>query len=300
MPTAPARQPIPGRTIQVRRPDLEFEDLPRYFVADDPLRSHIAAMLSAVFPEGEDFFVRTVRNYRDEITDPELKRQVGGFIGQEAIHGREHRALNERLADLGYPTRFVDRRTGVVLRFLERRLPHDQQLAITAALEHYTATLAGVLLSDARAREIIADDEVRNLLLWHALEESEHKAVAFDVFQAVSGNERVRINVMRATTFGFLVSSVLNTVVSVAMDRDARRHPGRILRSVRNLPSSPWLTREVRNRIRDYNRRGFHPNDHDTAALEAEWRAALFGDDGALADRLSTSTATRDEVPVAS
>ena len=79
-----------GRDITVRRPGIDHEQpLPKHFVADDPMRSHIAAMLSSVFPEGEDFFVRSVRAYRDQITDPELSKQVKGFIGQEAIqlHG---------------------------------------------------------------------------------------------------------------------------------------------------------------------------------------------------------------------
>ena len=71
--------------------------------------SHVVTNLSAMFPEGEDFFVRSVRNYREQITDPELKKQVAGFIGQEAMHGREHRSFNVRLGEIGYPTREVDR-----------------------------------------------------------------------------------------------------------------------------------------------------------------------------------------------
>ena len=97
MPTTVTPRPVPERTIEVRRPGISYasDATPKYFVADDILRSHIAAMLSAVFPEGEDFFVRSVRNYRDQITDPVLKEQVKGFIGQEALHGREHRAFND-------------------------------------------------------------------------------------------------------------------------------------------------------------------------------------------------------------
>ncbi|MBA2282496.1 MAG: metal-dependent hydrolase [Acidimicrobiia bacterium] len=279
---------VQAREIRARRISFDrLDQLPKHYAGDDVVMSHVVSVLSAVFPEGEDFFVRTVRNYRDQITDPELEKQVGGFIGQEAIHGREHRAFNDRLAELGYPTRGIDKRVGIVLRFGERVLPKDWQLAITAALEHYTATLAGVLLIDPRAREIIADDEVRHLLLWHALEESEHKAVAFDVFHAVSGNERVRVNVMRFTTFGFLASGVLNTIASLAMDRSARRDPRRLLRSLRNARTSPWLTRQVRAQIRDYNRPGFHPDDHDTTELERHWRNELFGEGGRLADRVA-------------
>src|SRR5947209_17743233 len=100
---------VPTRTIPVRRPGLRFAGTPKYFVRNDPLRSHLAAMLSSVFPEGEDFFVRSVAHYRDRIDDPELARQVRAFIGQEARHGLEHRHFNEQLATLGYPTPAVDR-----------------------------------------------------------------------------------------------------------------------------------------------------------------------------------------------
>ena len=89
-----------------------MRDLPRHFAADgDLISGHVIAALSSVFPDGEDFFVRSVRHFRDQITDPALKRQVAGFIGQEAVHGREHRVFNDRLAELGYPTKRYERLT---------------------------------------------------------------------------------------------------------------------------------------------------------------------------------------------
>ena len=277
----------PRRTIRTRRLELAYPEpgLARHYVSGDLVMSHVVSMLSAVFPEGEDFFVRSVRNYRDRITDPELKSQVAGFIGQEAMHGREHRAFNARLGRLGYPTRLVDRATGLGLRFGERVLPKPVQLAITAALEHYTATLAEVLLTDPEARDLLDIEEVRSLFLWHALEESEHKAVAFDVYQAVSGNHRVRAWVMNAVTLGFLVGIGFAAAISAITD-PAARDPRRLVRSLRALRGSPWLTKDVRRRIRAYNRRDFHPDDYDNAELTAEWRERLFGPAGTLTDRV--------------
>jgi predicted metal-dependent hydrolase len=135
----------PSRKVPTRRISFEasLQDLPRHFAADgDLITSHLAAGLSAVFPDGEDFFVRSVRHFRDQITDPELKRQVAGFIGQEAMHGREHRAFNDRLDQLGYPTKRFERITKWGLRQRERILSAKSNLAATAALEHFTATLA--------------------------------------------------------------------------------------------------------------------------------------------------------------
>src|SRR5687767_609759 len=169
----------PDRTVPTRRISFEesLQDLPQHFAADgDLILSHIAASLSSVFPDGEDFFVRSVRHYRDQITDPALKRQVSGFIGQEAVHGREHREFNDRLDQLGYFTKKAERFTEKGLALRERIAPPISNLASTAALEHFTATLAEIILSDERARKMIGHPEVENLFVWHALEESEHKA----------------------------------------------------------------------------------------------------------------------------
>jgi predicted metal-dependent hydrolase len=260
-------------------------------MAGDPVMSHMLAVLSSLFPEGEDFFVKTVRDRRDRITDPELRKQVAGFIGQEAIHGREHRAFNERLAAMGYPTRLIDRLTRYGLAALGRVAPEDHQLAVTAALEHYTATIAEVLLGNPDARATFGEGEVLNLLSWHAIEESEHKSVAFDVFQRVSGDHRVRVGVMNLTTAGFLGAVVLGTALSLSLDPSTWRHPVRTARSARRLGTSPWLSRAVRRRIRDYNRRGFHPDDHDATALLEHWRQALFGAEGTLTDRVKGGAA---------
>ena len=284
---------IAPRKIQTRRIEFEYDEtLPRHFVGGDPAMSHVVAVLSSLFPEGEDFFVQSVRNYRDRITDPELKKQVGGFIGQEAIHGREHRTFNDRLQQMGYPTRFIDRCVKYGLRGVGARvLPKAHQLAITAALEHYTATLAEVLLSDREANAHLSEPEVRSLFLWHAVEESEHKSVAFDVFQAVNGKRRIRAGVMNATTVGFLLAVTGGTLLSLLLDGSTYRHPVRTARSVAALRHSPWVRKAVRRRIRDYNRRDFHPDDHDATALLAEWREQLFGEAGTLAGRVKGAPA---------
>ena len=146
----------PDRKVPTRRMSFEesLQDLPKHFAADgDLITSHLAAALSAVFPDGEDFFVRSVRHFRDQITDPELKRQVAGFIGQEAMHGREHRAFNDRLDQLGYPTKRVERVDQVGPRASASGCcPPKSNLAATAALEHFTATLAELVLTSEETR----------------------------------------------------------------------------------------------------------------------------------------------------
>ncbi|RRR44093.1 metal-dependent hydrolase [Mycolicibacter terrae] len=259
--------------------------LDRHYVAGDLVMSHVIAHLSAVFPEGEDFFVRSVRHFADQITDPELKERVKGFIGQEVSHGREHRELNDRLAQMGYPTARVDRMVRRQLKFVERRLSPLTCLAMTAADEHFTAVFAETLLSDERAQALLGDSEVRSMLLWHAVEESEHRSVAFDVYRAVGGSEKRRIRVMRVIRLTFPLSVVIYSLISLFSDR-AAYHPARLVRSFAALRHSPFLTRAVFRRLGDYTRYGFHPDDHDNTALLAHWTTALFGEQGSLVDHL--------------
>jgi len=281
------------RKIQTRRISLDesFQDVPRHFAQDgDLMLSHLAAALSAVFPDGEDFFVRSVRRFRDEITDPELKRQVAGFIGQEAMHGREHRAFNARLDELGYPTKRVEWLTKRGLALRERALSAKSNLAVTAALEHFTATLAELVLSSEETRELFGHEAVRDLFLWHALEESEHKAVAFDVYKAVGGTERMRVVTMNMFRYGFVLAMGIQMIVSLVFDRSTYR-PGTLRRSWRTFRRSPVLSKEIWLQLRDYNRPDFHPDDSDTTELVERWKAELFGDHGTLNDKLLTSVA---------
>ncbi len=283
----------PDSTVPTRRISFEESllDVPRHFAADgDLITSHLVAGLSAVFPDGEDFFVRSVRGFRDQIDDPALKRQVAGFIGQEALHGREHRALNDRFAELGYPTKAIERLTRRGLALRERIAPATSNLAATAALEHFTATLAELILTDAETRRLIGHPEVANLFLWHALEESEHKAVAFDVYKAVGGSERMRVWTMNFLRFGFIGTMIVQVGLSILGDRDAYRR-GNLRRSWRQFKRSPLMRRELWDQLRDYNRRDFHPDDRDTTAIVERWRSELFGEQGTLNDKLATKAA---------
>lgn len=275
--------------IKTRRMSFEesLQEVPRHFGPDgDLVSSHVAACLSAVFPDGEDFFVRSVRHFRGDIVEPVLKREVGGFIGQEAIHGREHRAFNRRLSELGYPTLFLEKFTERLLAVADKVLSPKSCLAATAALEHYTATLAEQLLSDEDTRELFGDEKVRELFLWHALEESEHKTVAFDVYRAVGGSERMRRIVMNGITVGFVGGVALAVALSLLGDR-AAYNPIRLARSLRRLWRSPIVSRELWRELRSYNRPGFHPSDRDASELLTVWRENLFGAEGALNDRLA-------------
>ena len=275
---------VPALDVPVRRVALAptFDDVPRHFAADgDLILSHLAAALSAVFPDGEDFFVRSVRHYRDQIDDPVLAAQVSGFIGQEITHGREHRAFNTHLDTIGYHTKLVERIVRRVIGFRERHMPPLTNLAVTAALEHVTATLAEIVLTDPEVQESFGNDAVRHLFYWHALDESEHKAVAFDVYRAVGGGERLRIATMKVSRYLFAISTAFQLALSLLSDRATYR-PGVLRASWRYARRQPIFSRGVWRQLKEYERRGFHPSDRPNAELVVLWRERLFGSDGGM------------------
>jgi uncharacterized protein len=280
------------QTVAVPTRSVEFETflgtVQKHFAADgDIVMSHVLTVLSSVFPDGEDYFVRSVEAAQDRVADPVLRTDVEGFIGQESMHGREHRVLNERLAALGYPTPAIGAYVRWLFRTRERIQNQRLHLAFTAALEHYTATLAETLLTDPEARGVIGHEGVRYLLMWHALEESEHKAVAFDVYKEIGGGEGMRIAVMWLTHLLFVVETSMWAAISLAMDPDARHQPLRVAKSMWRLRRSPFVRPGPVRQLFQYNRRGFHPNDRDTRELISQWRAELFGSSGPLTELLA-------------
>jgi predicted metal-dependent hydrolase len=254
----------------------------KYFVNNDIVFSHFVANLSGAFPPGEELFIRSVRRFADEVTDPVLKKRMAGFIGQESVHGQQHRALNEKLIDMGYPIAWRDSKkfNDWVIR-LEERLPARIPLAVTAAAEHFTAVLAERVLGDEEIQAIPGELQVWNLLKWHAVEELEHKSVAFDVFRAVGGTERMRRRVMAVMIPLLLLLMSTTLAYSVAQDPDARRQPVRLMRETYRLYRGPIL-RGLIPELRKYLRPGFHPDDIDTNVLLEHWQEELFGTSGEL------------------
>jgi predicted metal-dependent hydrolase len=284
--------PIAAHTAalpKVRRMRFQFgepEPLHRHFVEGDIVFSHLVAVLSGSFPPGEESFIRSVRRFSDQITDPVLKKRVAGFIGQESVHGQEHRKLNTQLADMGYPlVRFLlfaptSVRQKVVLR-IEKLIPAKVHLAMTAAAEHYTAVLGARVLSNDEIQAIPGDPEVWRLLNWHAMEELEHKSVAFDVYRSVGGSERTRIAVMWFMYFLTIPVVTAAVALSILLDPTAWPRPITVLRQTYGVFRGPLL-RGFLGEIAEYLRPGFHPDDVPTEELLARWQHDLFGAGGEL------------------
>lgn len=213
----------PG-TIQVRKFDAAATaNAPKYFFDNDPFKTHFMNALSILFPEGERFFIRSVLAYRDRIVDPKLQKEIKEFSAQEAQHTLVHEAMNDLAARHGYPVAMLE---GWVRRDLRRFSNRGKKngrarraaLAMTVCMEHFTAILAYQLLTNGDVTLKGLDRDVRALFEWHALEETEHKGVAFDVYQATGGSPGFLRFAMLFSTFFFVLGLFVNLTVLLYKD----------------------------------------------------------------------------------
>lgn len=165
---------------------LRSDDIPKYWFGGDAFKSRFFDAMSLLFPDGERFFIQCVRDFSDQIKDPELQADVRNFMFQEAQHGRVHTEFNNRVARQGIDVPEIERRQLEVLGWYRRKTPRKYTLAYTAAAEHMTAMMAHFFLDNPQDFAA-ADPRIRAIYFWHAIEEIEHKAVAFDVMQKVAG-----------------------------------------------------------------------------------------------------------------
>lgn len=249
------------------RRNLKF-DLPRAKVNRwNPAGLHITQFyntLSLFFPAGERFFIQSVRNYRDRLTDLHLKAQISAFIGQEGFHTREHEDYNDALVEAGLPVAQLTRVVEQVLAAAQR-LPAPVQLAATVALEHLTAVLGDMLLRDP---ELLtgADPRFAAIWRWHAIEETEHKAVCYDAYAVVLGHG-LPAYALRVTAFVFanLIFWSLYYPFYVQMLRKSGGlgDVAGWLKLFNFQFGKPGVLRKALPQWLDFFRPGFHPWWHD-------------------------------------
>ncbi len=193
----------------VPREKLDFGldgDIPKYWFGGDAFKTRFFDAMSTLFPEGERFFISCVRDFRDQVTDPVLMQEIKDFIRQEGQHGIVHTQFNDRLKAQGIDVDMLERiEKQLLFNIVRKYVPKKHTLATTAAAEHMTAIMAHSFFERKEVLES-ADPRMRAMYAWHAMEEIEHKAVAFDVMQKIA---KVwyprRVLAMMEVTLGFTI-----------------------------------------------------------------------------------------------
>jgi predicted metal-dependent hydrolase len=234
--------------------------------------------LSATFPIGEAYFVESVRAFR-EGAPPKLAEEIKGFTTQEAIHSREHDAFNKRAADAGYDLSKLEQRVTERLAITKSR-PPIVNVAATMALEHFTAILAHELLANPRHLEG-AEAETADLWRWHAVEEIEHKGVAYDTWLWATRDWprykrwKVKAKVMLLVTRNFLVDRTAGALELMRQDGVTGLTAWWLLLSY--LWVRPGVFRKIGGAWLSYFLPGFHPWNVDDRHLLGAYAAIASG-----------------------
>ena len=280
-----------GASFPVRRMAFEFDQVPEYWMQGSAGLTHFMTALSALFPAGEKFFIDSVRavRYHPAIKDnQELQKEISAFIGQEAMHTQEHVGFNASAQKYGHDVECLDRYTDKVIQGARKVFAgvgkpfgitqEMVDLTATTALEHFTATIATQLLRNSHIQELMSDDTMKTMWLWHAIEENEHKAVAYDVFEGVFG-QGTKAYLLRTSS---LVAAMLTLFVVqnyflfrlLKEDKQLNLEAFKAIYTYAYSPSKGIITGMGREMLA-YFRPGFHPNDLDTISLLDTWKAKL-------------------------
>jgi hypothetical protein len=257
---------IPGRKMHF---EFDLKQLPRYWYDNNAFKSTYMNALSCLFPEGERMFIDAVRDNKDKVSDPKLLEQIKGFIKQEAIHGHEHHLFNEYLDSMGYPASKIEAFEKKEKRLMRKLVPAIDRLALTCAVEHFTAIMAHDLLQHPERSDGV-DENFKQLWRWHAIEETEHKAVAFDVYQAVGGGYLRRMLAMVVVTIMFCLRASI--VQGIFLWKDGKLFsPSTWIDGFKFYFGKDGLTRSIFKNYLDYYRTDFHPWDHDNREYLESW-----------------------------
>jgi hypothetical protein len=242
----------------------------RWWLGGDPVGTALYNALSATFPKGEAFFVESVRAFR-EGAPPKLAAEIKAFTTQEVMHSREHVQFNRRADEAGYDMSSLEERVDRRLAIVRAKHP-IACLAATMALEHFTAILAHELLSDPR-HLAGADAETAAMWRWHAIEEIEHKGVAYDTWLHATRDWprfkrwKVKAKVMLLVTKNFLVDRTRGTLE--LLRQDGITGPRAWARFFWFAWVRPGVLRKILGAWASFFMPGFHPWKHDDRALIA-------------------------------
>jgi predicted metal-dependent hydrolase len=256
------------------RPDFRLDEtMPRYWYRGDAYKTRTFDGIQSGFPEGERYFIASVRAFRDGIADPVLQQEVRDFMRQEGQHGLAHAHYNALLERQGMPMRQMYEENLRMIGRWQARFSPAFNLAHTAAFEHFTATMAHAYFAEAAVMEG-ADARMKALLAWHAIEEMEHKSVAFDVMQKVARvGYFTRVGAMAYAIVNMLRLTYRHTDRLLAADGYTRRQ--RLLLHVRHAlwmhGPRKGIYGSLAGTLLAYFRPGFHPTQQPTIHNYRAW-----------------------------
>ncbi len=243
--------------IKVRQPEFEFDfDIPKYWFYNNPVITHNFNGYNLLFPEFERFFIRSVAYFKTQIQDEKLLEQIKAFSGQESLHAQAHESYFKVLEHQGYKiNRFLTYYKRYAL-MIENMATPKLRIALTAAAEHYTATIADIVLTNPALLKNM-HPTMKKLIIWHSAEEVEHRTVAFDVMKTIGVNYPTRLLAFFMTSLDMLLWSTLSSLMLLRQDKISLLKSIQYKRQFSKQFAS--VKKQLRQSLLAYLKRDFHP-----------------------------------------
>ncbi|MDK1685049.1 metal-dependent hydrolase [Acinetobacter terrestris] len=258
----------------VVRSNLNFkiDEIPKFWFANDPFKTRFFDALSLTFPEGERFFIESVRLFRDQIQDEDLQQKVKDFIRQEAQHGIAHDRMNQQMIAQGMP---VEKFTQMLRERFQGVLKNQSAeycIALTAASEHLTALMAECFFGERETMQEV-HPYVRALLAWHSIEEMEHRDVAFDVMKDIAKvDKKTRKKALVIASTMMLIFNSYRTNEMLKVDGFSKLQRAKLF-----AKGLPWFLgrngklSKMKSQYLDWFKPEFHPSQHPIIAQYDIW-----------------------------
>lgn len=252
--------------------NFKIDEIPKFWFGNDPFKTRFFDALSLTFPEGERFFIESVRLFRDQIQDEDLQQKVKDFIRQEAQHGIAHDHMNQQMIAQGMP---VEKFTQMLRERFQGVLKNQSAeycIALTAASEHLTALMAECFFGEKETMQD-AHPYVRALLAWHSIEEMEHRDVAFDVMKNIAKvDEKNRKKALLIASTMMLIFNSYRTNEMLKVDGFSKLQRAKLF-----AKGLPWFLgrkgklSKMKNQYLDWFKPDFHPSQHSIIAQYDIW-----------------------------
>jgi len=240
----------------------------KYWHGNSPFLSFFYAAFSSAFPAGETFFLKSVLYFKDHVSDKKLRKDMEQFAIQEAHHTQQHNKFNGVVETQGLNMKKAESRNADFLRWVKNRYSPIDQLSFTVAFEHFTAMIGNQLLKKSKFFEG-ADPGVVALWMWHSAEETEHKSVAYEVFQHCGGGYWSRIKTMPLACYKLFSILFINQWEMLREDKSLQFTD--YIRGLTSIFGWNGLVSSLLPEFIRYFSPGFHPWEIDNQELYIKW-----------------------------
>lgn len=263
--------------ITPRVPLIDWRnEFPQHWNGGDPSATHLFNAFSFLFPQGETFFISIAKTVHSKLkleSSSPLNIAAKSFVRQETMHTKYHEQYNAILEKQGY-INITYNLLEWIIKQAHRHFSPTQNLAIVCAFEHYTAILGNYVLSHPQILKS-ATKKMQLIWGWHATEETEHKAVCYDLYQAAGGGWLLRILAFFIVSleFGLLFSCLYLNLLW----RDGCLYPSKIFKTLWQSTKLFWGRHGISWHLLwhgiQYLKPGFHPWDQDNQHKIQKWLA---------------------------